>query len=320
MAHITRVAVVGATGSVGSFIIKALVAAGKHKVTAITRTDSTAVIPEGVQVAKVDYNKPATLVDALRGQEALVITMSPRAPRDQQSKLIDAAAEAGVPWVIPNEWGNEKENQSVAEETMLAAPSAAARARIEERGVSSWIGVICNFWYEFSLGGGVNHYGFDFANRSAVFYGDGTVRVNTTTWPQVGRAVANLLALKTVPEGPDDKSPTLSGFRNKFVYISSFTVSQQDMLDSVLRVTGAKAEDWTVTHEDPHERWADAKKMFAEGNRLGFLRAMYTRIFYPDGSGAYERTHGLDNEVLGLPQEDLDTFTKIAIERAGTSY
>ena len=41
---------------------------------------------------------------------------------------------------------------------------------------------------------------------------------------------------------------------------------------------------------------------------------MYTRVFYPDGGGDFEASRGLQNDVLGLPKEDLDEFTKIAVQ------
>ena len=71
--------------------------------TAITRADSKSALPNGVEVKKVDYGSPASLADAVRGHDALVITMGPMAPPDTQSKLLQAAADADVPWVLPNE-------------------------------------------------------------------------------------------------------------------------------------------------------------------------------------------------------------------------
>lgn len=79
---------------------EALLKTGKHTVTAITRTDSQNTLPQGVALKKVDYNKPETLVEALRGQEALVITISGHAPiQETEEKLVKAAGEAGVPWM-----------------------------------------------------------------------------------------------------------------------------------------------------------------------------------------------------------------------------
>ena len=56
--------------------------------------------------------------------------------------------------------------------------------------------------------------------------------------------------------------------------------------------------------------------MMQEGNREGFAQMMYTRVFYPDGPGEYQIKKGLSHEVLGLKDEDLDPYTKIAIEMA----
>lgn len=73
--------------------------------TAITRTDSINKLPEGVVAAHVDYSNDETLVDALKGQQVLIITMSVMAPPDTHSKLVEAAAKAGVSYIIPNMWG-----------------------------------------------------------------------------------------------------------------------------------------------------------------------------------------------------------------------
>ncbi|MCJ1289869.1 hypothetical protein MMC34_001402 [Xylographa carneopallida] len=101
--YIKRVAVVEAGGNSGKYIAEALLKTGKHTVTAITRADSKSALPNGVEVKKVDYGSPASLADAVRGHDALVITMGPMAPPDTQSKLLQAAADADVPWVLPNE-------------------------------------------------------------------------------------------------------------------------------------------------------------------------------------------------------------------------
>ena len=68
--------------------------------TAITRSDRQSNLPNGVNIKTVDYDKPNTIVDALRGQDALIITISGRAPiQEIEEKLVRAAAEAGVPWM-----------------------------------------------------------------------------------------------------------------------------------------------------------------------------------------------------------------------------
>ena len=79
---------------------KALLETGKHIITAITRVDSQNKLPDGVIPKRINYAKPETLVEALRGQDALVITLSGRSTiQEVEEKLVKAAAEAGVPWV-----------------------------------------------------------------------------------------------------------------------------------------------------------------------------------------------------------------------------
>ena len=102
--HIRNIAVVGATGSVGKHITASLLKTGKHTVTAITRADSKSQLPDGVRAAKVDYEDQNSLVDALKGQQALVITMNAMAVKTTVGKLIEAAATAGVEWIMPNEY------------------------------------------------------------------------------------------------------------------------------------------------------------------------------------------------------------------------
>ncbi|KAJ6527893.1 putative isoflavone reductase family protein [Mycena vulgaris] len=302
--------------TVGSFIVEALLKGGKHRVTAITRTDSMSKLPAGVEVKKVDYEDPASLVEALRGQEALIITMSVMSPPGQSAKLIEAAATANVPWVLPNEYGIDPTETELENDIILGAAKKADRDLIEKFGKSSWVGIACSFWYEYSLGGGPALYGFDFKDRSVTFFGDGTQKINTSTWPQTSLAVARLLSLKVSPDDANDTSATLSQFRNKNLYVSSFLLSQKDMLASVLRVTGTKESDWKIEHEAHEARYAAGVAQFKGGDMQGFRKLLYTRVFYPDGCGNYEARHGLHNDILGLPKEDLDEFTKIAAKRA----
>ena len=304
----------------GKHITEELLRLGKHKVTAITRGDGTNQVPAGATIQKVDYDDQASLVAALEGQDALVITMGTRAPPDQQNKLIEAAAAANVPWVLPNEYGFDNTHPGLVEDIPIGKSHAAYRARIEQLGKSSWIGFACGFWYEYSLSAGPSFFGFDLSTRAVTFFDDGETRINTSTLPQCGRGVAKLLGLKVLPDDAGDGSPCLDRFRNRFVYVSSFNVCQKDMLDSVVRVTGTEVGDWKVSHEVSTERYARGVEEYKKGNLYGFAQLMYTRNFYKDGSGEFEASRGLLNDVLGLPKEDLDEFTKLALERSPIKF
>jgi hypothetical protein len=295
---------------------KALLATKRHNLTAITRADSKSPIPEGMTVKQVNYDDKSTIVDALKGQDVLIITMAVTAPKSAQEILLDAAAEAGVPWVLPNEYSSDPTNESMQNDIMLGPGRVEIRKRIEQLGVSSWICFTCSFWYEYSLSASPETYGFDFANKTVTFYDQGTTKINTTTWDQCGRAAAALLSLKVLPDDANDKSLTLSSFKNGNMYVSSFLVSQRDMFESVLRVTGASEKDWTIRHEDVKERYKAGVEQMKSGDRLGFAKLLYARLFYPNGDGDYESKKGLHNEELGLPKEDFDEATKQAVDLA----
>lgn len=132
-----------ASGISGKYMAEALLKTGKHTITAISRHDSKATFIDGIKVARVDYDDHSSLVRALQGQDALVITLAGTAPRDQSAKLIRAAAEANVPWILPNEWSPDSANDALYEDiTFVWEPKRAARKLIEELGKSSWIAVV----------------------------------------------------------------------------------------------------------------------------------------------------------------------------------
>lgn len=135
---------------------------------------------------------------------------------------------------------------------------------------------------------------------------------------QIGRAVAALLSLPIKSEGSNRKA-CLEDFKNKVVYTNSFSVSQKDMLASVLRVTRTKEVDWTITKEPAQERYSNGIKEMKQGIMVGFAKMMYTRVFYADGCGDFEHKKGTLNSLLRLPQEDLDAATEAAVERAKAS-
>lgn len=52
-----------------------------------------------------------------------MITLSGFAPADTQEKLIRAAADAGVPWILPNEWAPDTANEDLVRDVPFGFPS-----------------------------------------------------------------------------------------------------------------------------------------------------------------------------------------------------
>lgn len=232
--------------------------------------------------------------------------MAPTAPRDTHSKLVQAAAEAEVPYVMPNGYAGDIDQVQFGQDTLLGPVAKANRDEIEKLGMS-WITVCCGFWYDYSLAGGEARFGFDFDKRSLTLYDDGNTKSSTSTLSQVGRAVAKVLSLKLLPDDENDKSLTVSSFRNKPVYLKSFVVNQNEIFDSVKRVTGTNDTDWTITHEDTKKRYQDGMSQVKTGNMAGFSKLLYARAFYPDDPS--DLSSKAQNELLGLPEERLDDAT-----------
>ncbi|KAF3001745.1 hypothetical protein E8E14_006988 [Neopestalotiopsis sp. 37M] len=318
--YVKKIAIVGATGTVGRHIVAELLRKKQTihqelQITAITRTDSTASIPGGVRAAPVDYGDHASLVAALAGHDVLVITLAVAAPGDTQEKLVTAAVEAGVEFILPNFWGVDTADEKLGSDILLGLKERSICQKIEDLGQkSAWIGMVTSFWYEMSLASPWA-FGMDYPGRKWTFYDEGETKINVIV---CGRAVANLLTLPL----ESATGPSLSGFKNRLVYTASFCLSQRDMFESVLRVTGAKPEDWEIRYETTTQRFADGQKQLAAGDRAGFGKLLYSRVFFQDGSGNYEEQHGLHNDILGLDKESLDEFTKIAIARveSGSTY
>ena len=281
----------------------------------MTRTDSKGTLPAGVKVAHVNYDDDGqSLVSALQGQQFLVITLPPMAPPDTHSKLVNAAAKAGVPYIMPNAYGSDFENKSLGEEDLYGATSLQRCTEIKSLG-ASYIGMVCGFWYEWSLALGEPWFGFDIKNKKVTFFDDGKTPVNVSTWTQCGRALAALLSL---PES--GTSPAVSQWKNKPFYFASFRVSQRDMLDSIHRVTGTTDKDWEITFEPSAQRYKNGIDEMQKGALTGFAKAMYTRVFFPNGDGDFESSRGLANGLIGLKKEDLDEATKRTVEMVESGW
>lgn len=313
--HITNVAIIGAGGRIGKAFTECLLATGKHTVTALTRPSSTSAIPSGAKVVKVDYEDEAAMIQALKGQQFLAITLGVTAAPDLHGKIVAAAGKAGVPYIMPNSYGMDSANKRLVDENPfpLAGEYNKRAQQIVDAG-SAYIVLCCGFWYEWSLA--LPWYGIEIKERKATLFDDGKTKINTTTWDQCGRALAALLSLPI-----SGASPCVEDWRNKSVYMDSFRISQRDMLDSLHRVLGTTDGDWTIDYEGSLERYKRGMAELQAGNQMGFATAMYARIFFPQGDGDYETMWGgLANEKLGLPKEDLDEMTKRAVDMAEDDF
>lgn len=88
--------VTGATGNVGSALLKELYACGAGPLRGLTRDAAAAVFPEGVEAVEGDFADPASLKAALDGVRSLFL-VSRRGP---DADILAAARQAGVTHVV----------------------------------------------------------------------------------------------------------------------------------------------------------------------------------------------------------------------------
>jgi uncharacterized protein YbjT (DUF2867 family) len=149
VSHIKNVALVGASGNLGSLVLKSLLEAQRFNITIITRSDSTSKFPSdaSITVKQGSYDSPEFLKSAFAGVEALVLALHRDAVPDTEIKLIEAATAVGVNWIFPTEFGSDTANEDLVNAVPVFPPKIAPRVKIQELG-SKWIGIVTNPWFE----------------------------------------------------------------------------------------------------------------------------------------------------------------------------
>ena len=148
-------------------------------------------------------------------------------------------------------------------------------------------------------------FGLKIKDRTVKLFDDGNTKLSTTTLPHVGRAVAKLLEL---PIGKLEK------YKNGFVYVQSFCVSQMEMLNALKKATGTEDKDWKITKIPVDEAIAQGNNDAQDGNRMGMVDVLYGMNFKPGMGGNFQRKS--DNQFLGLDEEDLEEVVKGVVQEA----
>ncbi|TVY79743.1 Pinoresinol reductase 1 [Fusarium oxysporum f. sp. cubense] len=210
MAALTKVAVLGASGNLGPPVVQALLAAG-FKVTTITRQESKATFPADVVVKRVDLSSEESLIEAVKGQDAVISTVSGEAIASQKL-FIDAAITAQVKRFIPSEFGINTREARNTNFGQFVAPKIADGLRN-------------------------GFFGFDLKNKTCQIYDSGNEPFSGTNLAFIGKCVAAALA-----------KPGATA--NKFLTIASFTITQNEVkkvieeeIGSELTVTNVKTSD-----------------------------------------------------------------------------
>ncbi|KAK6345795.1 hypothetical protein TWF730_010138 [Orbilia blumenaviensis] len=292
MSAIKKVIVVGASGNLGQPILEALIASG-FTVSVLTRSGSSHSFPAGVDVIATDYS-PSSLESAFSGQDAVVSVVA-GAALGEQKKLIDAAASSGVKRFIPSEFGSNTNNKEAQALVPIFSRKVEIKEYLESQTGSglTWTGIVTGPVFDRSLR--LGFLGFDIPARRATIYDLGDRPFTASTIAQVSSAVVGVL------QNPDKTE-------NKYVYIGSFTTTQNEILATLEAVAGGS---WIVEKTSSVEKVETGKEQVVRRRDSSAIRPLITAAMYHEQSGSnFEDEVGLSNDVLGLHKEDLETVIK----------
>jgi hypothetical protein len=246
------------TGHIGKIFVRALVKNDQHKITALIRAETRGALSEGINRIQVDSSNQDLLVAALQGQEFLIDTLAVTVGPEIHNNIVYAAASAGVPYVTPNFYGGDIRNPKLGDES-FGVVLKHQLDEIECLGVS-YVSLACGTCYEWSVALGGSWFGFTILERKVTFFDDGETHVNVSTRPQCGRAVAALLSLPLT-----GASPCVADWKNEPQYITSFNMSQREILNSHHRVLGTTDANWQTTYEPTAKQAKDGMEEFSKG-------------------------------------------------------
>ncbi|KAK5128000.1 hypothetical protein LTR85_005117 [Meristemomyces frigidus] len=296
--YLKNVALVGASGNLGSKVLSALLKQDKRNITVVSRPSSSAQFPASVEVHKAEYTDAASLQSAFKGKDVVVIMLAFAGLQDE-IKILEAAARAGVKYVIPSEYGAPSKNPKMADAVPLLKAKLDIHKKIESLGMK-YIVVSTNGWIDYGLQYGM--FDIDLASRRATLYTD-SVSFNTTTTAQIGAGIASFLAL---PTDLIEKQ-----FANECLYLSSFQLTQPQLFEAVLKATGSTESDWQVGRKTAEDKLAEGRKKLEAGDMSGNFDMLVGMSFV---EGDYSAQ--VANELLGLGQEDLDEVVREAVKAA----
>jgi nucleoside-diphosphate-sugar epimerase len=275
-------------GNVGSAILAELLKNGLD-VTVISRSSQEA--PAGARAVQADYNSITSLSSALKGHDAVVSAVG-AAGIVGQKVIIDAAILAGVKRFIPSDYGSVSADPEARDEPTFL-PFITIQDYLKEKATAGEIEyTIVSTGPFLDLVFGTPLF-VDFHNRLVELYGDGKLRLSSTSIAGVGKAVAGALVNA-------DKT------KNRVLHIQETVVSQVKVLD-LAKAAASEGAEWKEMSVDPEETLAAARVNAAKDT--GDILALYALIKAIMLSGKYETEYReVDNDLIGLVQltdEDL---------------
>lgn len=311
---IVNVALVGATGSLGSHILTALLAEGSFTVTVLQRASSTSSLPtdhKNLRVAPV-ANDPslADLTALFTGQHAVIVCYR-AGNAAAQIKFGQAAFDARtVRRFIPADFGScdsdgarERELVKLFDrkvEIRRSLQALADQSQAAAGGTFTWTSLVNGHFFDWGLRENFLH--FYLRERKADIIDDGDLKSSQATLAQIARATVRIL------QRPAET-------KNKMLFIQSFCVSQNEILASLEKAMGG-GKKWEITRYES-EAFIKEKKALADAGDLEAIEDLVFVLGAIDGDWRGKPNYAM--ELLGLEDEDLDEVVQKVVDEMGLS-
>jgi len=297
MSTIKNIAIIGAAGSLGKSVLKALIDSHKFNITILTRPNSksTFLTSESVKVVPVDLDSIAALTTAFKGQDAVVSTVG-NTGFQSQNLYIDASVAAGVKRFIPSEFGCDLDNPQVAKLPIFGY-KVAVKKHLEEQAAAypgfSYTNIRNNVFLDWGL---QNNVLFQPKSSHPRIFDGGDIPFNATTLETVANAVLGVLS------HPEET-------KNRAVYIRDIMMTQNQILGIAKKL--APERKWEPSYESTQEVSKAADEMLAKGDYSAIKEYLYAAAFGKGYGGDYERT---DNWLLGIKGNKTDKDIEVILK------
>lgn len=266
--------------------------------TILTRKISAQPPLAGVSVKQVDYSSIESLIDAVRGQDAVVDSTFSETDAEGPCNLIEACIAAGVYRYIPPEFGSDPLNPDVQALPFFRRKATAFKYLLEKvKGTNlTWTAVASGPFFDPPLKDG--SLGIDVRKKMATIFGDGQRVSPWSTLEAVGKATAQVL-LK-----PAETT-------NRVAYISNVNLSQVGILKLAKEERGE--EGWQTEVEDIQQSYDEANNKLQQGQMDASV--IFAMLKYSLTSEVYTYAWEKDDNALLEVQQFTDDDVKLIVRQ-----
>ncbi len=289
------VCLIGASGNLGTLILKHLLASPQNfTVKVLSRDSSTAKFPHGVTVTRVPDDYPVSAVtEAFQDVDVVIAALSMTSMSSQWS-IIDACLAAKVKRYFPTEFGlDELPDWLLQLREMFKIKHDVRDFLISKESIGlEWTSICCNAFFEMGVASGF--FQLHWKEKKALLLDGGEPKWVATTLDTTAIAVVKAI-----------EKPEVS--KNRILLVEDFQTSQKEILDAVQN----KVSGWEVESVESGPWLKEGQEAVRGGDNSALPKLTFGS--FAQGN-KYEGRPEYGNDVLGVEKKSfsdaMDMFWK----------